>query len=73
MSDNENDSKSLQSSEDDSMDNILSNTNSVTVTKPKDKRCKRGSSHLSRKVKGGTKKACTTTKSSTETSKMNLH
>ena len=69
MSDNENDSQFLQSNEDDPVDSILSNTNSVTVTKPKDKRRKRGSSHLSRKVKGGTKKTCTTSKRTTKTSK----
>ena len=69
MSDNENDNQSLQLNEDDSIDNILSNTNSKTVTKPKDKRRKRGSSHLSRKVKGGTKKTCTTSKRITKTSK----
>ena len=69
MSDNENDNQSLQLNEDDSIDNILSNTNSETVTKPKDKRRKRGFSHLSRKVKGGTKKTCTTSKRTTKTSK----
>ena len=67
MSDNENESDILQSSEDDSIiDSSLFNTNIETEadTKQKVKRCKRGSSKLSKNTRCGTKKTCTTAASS---------